>query len=170
MRLAVEDAAMRRGWVWPIRPFSPRPSSRQILGSWVVFPEPVSPDTMMTWCARSASAISRRRPDTGSSSGKAMGGSGLRNGAAGSTDVAAGAGRAAAGLSGRRDGRGAVFLGSSGADMAERIIMRLMENPVQFVQWLRSVAPYIHAFRGKTFVVAFPGELVMTGALPVLAH
>jgi amino-acid N-acetyltransferase len=48
--------------------------------------------------------------------------------------------------------------------------MRLMENPVQFVQWLRSVAPYIHAFRGKTFVVAFPGELVMTGALPVLAH
>lgn len=54
--------------------------------------------------------------------------------------------------------------------MSERIIMPLMENPVQFVQWLRSVAPYIHAFRGKTFVVAFPGELVMAGALPVLAH
>jgi amino-acid N-acetyltransferase len=48
--------------------------------------------------------------------------------------------------------------------------MRIMENPIQFVQWLRSVAPYIHAFRGKTFVVAFPGELVMAGALPVLAH
>jgi amino-acid N-acetyltransferase len=45
-----------------------------------------------------------------------------------------------------------------------------MENPVQFVHWLRSVAPYVHAFRGKTFVVAFPGELVMSGALPVLAH
>ncbi len=45
-----------------------------------------------------------------------------------------------------------------------------MENPIQFVAWLRSVAPYIHAFRGKTFVVAFPGELVMSGALPVLAH
>ncbi len=45
-----------------------------------------------------------------------------------------------------------------------------MENPVQFVQWLRSVAPYIHAFRGQTFVVAFPGELVMAGALPVLAQ
>jgi amino-acid N-acetyltransferase len=45
-----------------------------------------------------------------------------------------------------------------------------MENPTQFVQWLRSVAPYIHAFRGKTFVVAFPGELVKAGALPVLAH
>jgi amino-acid N-acetyltransferase len=45
-----------------------------------------------------------------------------------------------------------------------------MDNPTQFVIWLRSVAPYIHAFRGKTFVVAFPGELVMAGALPVLAH
>src|SRR5947207_14996485 len=45
-----------------------------------------------------------------------------------------------------------------------------MENPIQFVQWLRSVAPYIHAFRGKTFVVAFPGELVKAGALPVLAQ
>ncbi|NRR33197.1 amino-acid N-acetyltransferase [Oxalobacteraceae bacterium] len=45
-----------------------------------------------------------------------------------------------------------------------------MENPTQFVQWLRSVAPYIHAFRGKTFVVAFPGELVTAGALPELAQ
>jgi amino-acid N-acetyltransferase len=48
--------------------------------------------------------------------------------------------------------------------------MRQMENPTQFVQWLRSVAPYIHAFGGKTFVVAFPGELVAAGALPVLAQ
>lgn len=50
------------------------------------------------------------------------------------------------------------------------VIMRYMENSVQFVQWLRSVAPYIHAFRGKTFVVAFPGELVKAGVLPVLAQ
>jgi amino-acid N-acetyltransferase len=48
--------------------------------------------------------------------------------------------------------------------------MRQMENPTQFVQWLRSVAPYIHAFGGKTFVVAFPGELVASGDLPVLAQ
>ena len=48
--------------------------------------------------------------------------------------------------------------------------MRQMENPTQFVQWLRSVAPYIHTFGGKTFVVAFPGELVASGALPVLAQ
>lgn len=54
--------------------------------------------------------------------------------------------------------------------MAGRIIMRGMENLTQFVSWLRSVAPYIHAFRGKTFVIAFPGELVLAGALPVLAH
>ncbi len=54
--------------------------------------------------------------------------------------------------------------------MSGRIIMPAMENPHQFVDWLRSVAPYIHAFRGKTFVVAFPGELVTAGALPVLAH
>jgi amino-acid N-acetyltransferase len=45
-----------------------------------------------------------------------------------------------------------------------------METSNQFVAWLRSVAPYIHAFRGKTFVVAFPGELGKAGALPVLAH
>ena len=48
--------------------------------------------------------------------------------------------------------------------------MPQMETFNQFVQWLRSVAPYIHAFSGKTFVIAFPGELVTAGALPVLAQ
>src|SRR5206468_9930319 len=28
-----------------------------------------------------------------------------------------------------------------------------------FVQWIRLAAPYIHAFRGKTFVIAFGGEV-----------
>jgi amino-acid N-acetyltransferase len=41
---------------------------------------------------------------------------------------------------------------------------------VDFVSWLRSVAPYIHAFRNKTFVVGFPGELVKAGKLESLAH
>jgi len=32
-------------------------------------------------------------------------------------------------------------------------------TPETFVRWLRQVAPYVHAFRGRTFVVAFGGEL-----------
>src|SRR5690606_35382794 len=100
--------------------------------------------------------------------GKTIGGSGLRSGAVCP-------GRSA------RDGRGeesGTDIGGelyrarpakAGSNRATRSIMRDMETSVQFVQWLRSVAPYIHAFRGKTFVVAFPGELVKAGALPVLA-
>src|SRR5690606_15198276 len=37
--------------------------------------------------------------------------------------------------------------------------------PAQFVRWFREVAPYVHDFRGKTFVVAFGGELVRDGVL-----
>ena len=48
MRAATARAAMRRGCVWPISPRSPRPSARQIFGSCVVLPEPVSPQTMTT--------------------------------------------------------------------------------------------------------------------------
>jgi len=40
----------------------------------------------------------------------------------------------------------------------------------QFVRWFRDVAPYVHAFRGKTFVVAFGGELVQAGALNALVQ
>jgi len=40
----------------------------------------------------------------------------------------------------------------------------------QFVDWLRTVAPYIHAFRGKTFVIAFGGELVKAGVLNALVN
>lgn len=59
-------------------PFCPRPSSRQIFGSCVVLPEPVSPETMITWLSSKALAISARRPETGKSSGYVIGGSGLR--------------------------------------------------------------------------------------------
>ena len=40
----------------------------------------------------------------------------------------------------------------------------------QFVDWLRAVAPYIHTFRGKTFVIAFSGELVKAGVLNALVN
>ncbi|HVL09913.1 MAG TPA: amino-acid N-acetyltransferase [Burkholderiaceae bacterium] len=41
-------------------------------------------------------------------------------------------------------------------------------SPQLFVDWLRTVAPYIHAFRGKTFVIGFGGELVKAGMLNAL--
>jgi amino-acid N-acetyltransferase len=37
--------------------------------------------------------------------------------------------------------------------------------PHTFVPWFRSVAPYMHAYRGKTFVVAMAGELIAAGKL-----
>jgi amino-acid N-acetyltransferase len=42
--------------------------------------------------------------------------------------------------------------------------------PHTFVPWFRSVAPYIHAYRGKTFVVAMAGELMAAGKLPSFAQ
>jgi hypothetical protein len=35
-----------------------------------------------------------------------------------------------------------------------------------FVPWFRSVAPYIHMHRGKTFVVGIAGEAIAAGKLP----
>jgi amino-acid N-acetyltransferase len=40
----------------------------------------------------------------------------------------------------------------------------------QFISWFRSVAPYFHAFRGKTFVLAFGGDLIAEGRFVELAH
>jgi amino-acid N-acetyltransferase len=42
--------------------------------------------------------------------------------------------------------------------------------PHTFVPWFRSVAPYIHAYRGKTFVVGITGELVAAGKLNFFAQ
>ncbi|MCR4299744.1 MAG: amino-acid N-acetyltransferase, partial [Gallionella sp.] len=42
--------------------------------------------------------------------------------------------------------------------------------PADFVTWFRSVAPYINAFRGKTFVIAFGGEVVADGKFVELTH
>ncbi|TXF13411.1 amino-acid N-acetyltransferase [Pelomicrobium methylotrophicum] len=40
----------------------------------------------------------------------------------------------------------------------------------EFVHWFRSVAPYVNAFRGRTFVVAFGGEVVADGKFIELTH
>ncbi len=42
--------------------------------------------------------------------------------------------------------------------------------PHTFIPWFRAVAPYIHAYRGKTFVVAVAGELIAAGKLSALAQ
>jgi amino-acid N-acetyltransferase len=42
--------------------------------------------------------------------------------------------------------------------------------PHTFVPWFRAVAPYIHAYHGKTFVVAMAGELVAAGKLNAFAQ
>ncbi len=39
-----------------------------------------------------------------------------------------------------------------------------------FVHWFRAAAPYIHAFRGKTFVLAFGGEVLVDDQFTRLAH
>jgi amino-acid N-acetyltransferase len=38
--------------------------------------------------------------------------------------------------------------------------MSSLPHPEAFVRWFRQVAPYVHAFRGRTFVIGFGGELV----------
>ena len=43
-------------------------------------------------------------------------------------------------------------------------------SQTQFVTWLREVAPYVHSHRGRTFVVAFEGELIESGRLNALVH
>lgn len=53
--------------------------------------------------------------------------------------------------------------------LAEQPVL-LPSGSVDFVSWLRSVAPYIHQFRNKTFVIGFPGELVRDGKLEALVH
>lgn len=42
--------------------------------------------------------------------------------------------------------------------------------PHTFVPWFRSVAPYIHAYHGKTFVIGMAGELIAAGKLSAFAQ
>ena len=45
-----------------------------------------------------------------------------------------------------------------------------MNKTDSFVNWFRSAAPYIHAFRDRTFVIAFGGEVVADGKFIALTH
>ena len=38
--------------------------------------------------------------------------------------------------------------------------MSALPHPEAFVRWFRQVAPYVHAFGGRTFVVGFGGEMI----------
>ncbi len=42
--------------------------------------------------------------------------------------------------------------------------------PADFVHWFRNSAPYIRAFRGKTFVIVFGGEMLTDAQFPALVH
>jgi amino-acid N-acetyltransferase len=43
-------------------------------------------------------------------------------------------------------------------------------NAADFVHWFRSATPYIHAFGGRTFVIAFGGEVVSDHQFIALSH
>ena len=66
---ATDVAAIRRGCVMPIVPRCPKPASRQIRGSCVVLPDPVSPATTTTWEERIARRISSFLPLMGRPAG-----------------------------------------------------------------------------------------------------
>lgn len=46
----------------------------------------------------------------------------------------------------------------------------LPTNTAQFVNWFRSVSPYIHAHRGRTFVISLSGEAVQSAQIAYLLH
>ena len=43
-------------------------------------------------------------------------------------------------------------------------------DPQSFVRWFRDSSPYINAFRGRTFVVTFGGELIAEAQFAALVH
>ncbi len=54
----------------------------------------------------------------------------------------------------------ASLFAESDADNTAPLSTQVPTEPADFVHWFRSAAPYIHAFGGKTFVIAFGGEVV----------
>ncbi len=54
--------------------------------------------------------------------------------------------------------------------MSVEIRSTIAENDVRPVAWIRQAAPYIHAFRGRSFVIAFGGEVLSEGVAQALIH
>ena len=48
--------------------------------------------------------------------------------------------------------------------------MKMADENTAFVQWFRSAAPYIHAHRGKTFVLQMGGEVITSDGFQHLVH
>lgn len=64
----------------------------------------------------------------------------------------------------------ASLFAESDAGLSEPISENATQFGDVFVPWFRSASPYIHAFRGKTFVVAFGGEVVSEQQFVALSH
>ncbi len=47
---------------------------------------------------------------------------------------------------------------------------QLHDSNARLVAWVRQAAPYIHAFRGKTFVIAFGGEVLESERAQAIIH
>lgn len=88
--------------------------------------------------------------------------------------------RRARGRAARRTGKGTAInekpAAESGAaapegEAVQRSLRRhRLSAQDRFIDWFQSVAPYIHAFRGKTFVIAFGGEVFADGRFLDLTH
>lgn len=65
-----------------------------------------------------------------------------------------------------------LFAESDADNVAQHSIpsVQTSTEPADFVHWFRSAAPYIHAFGGKTFVIAFGGEVVSEQQFIALSH
>jgi amino-acid N-acetyltransferase len=60
--------------------------------------------------------------------------------------------------------------GEAANESSQPLRRQRLSSQDRFIDWFQSVAPYIHAFRGKIFVIAFGGDLVADGRFFDLTH